>query len=204
MDIEKGGVTSPSGQPLVGALPLHTPPQGSGGPAVSARSSTSSYRADSELGRLTQNYERALAALSDPATDSTPVTADVPIYYRPGTAAGGEGTGVPTERSHAVVATAAAPALLLRSDAEEHPELAELQRRYQHQEEEQVTDVPALLLRRPAGPRMQSDDRGTTYSVPMTNITSSEYADRDAYRPPSWNGALPCVSVSVSCAERRS
>lgn len=36
-----------------------------------------------------------------------------------------------------------------------------------------------------------SDDRGTTYSMPLTNITHSEYQDRENLRPPSWSGVLP-------------
>ena len=37
----------------------------------------------------------------------------------------------------------------------------------------------------------QHSEHGTTYSVPMTNVTHEEYGDRETVRPPSWTGALP-------------
>ena len=104
------------------------------------------------------------------------------------------------------------PMPLPEADAAEQPELAALQQ----QQARQMSPSPPIArpqpqlaaLAVPRPPRQERDparpseavlaarresDMMTTYSVPMTNITHSEYMDRDGQRPPSWTGDLPCV-----------
>lgn len=61
---------------------------------------------------------------------------------------------------------------------------------------------PGRLLA-PRLPQRHDSDRGTTYSVPLTNITHSEYAEREQFRPPSWTGDLPCVFIISRSKARR-
>ena len=104
------------------------------------------------------------------------------------------------------------PVPIPEADAADQPELAAIQQQQTRQASSSPpvarTQPQPAALTVPRPPRQERDparpseallaarresDMMTTYSVPMTNITHSEYMDRDGQRPPSWTGDLPCV-----------
>lgn len=151
---------------------------------------------DSEIRALTQNYQRALDALDSPVEDENIIsqeetrrrqsveTQSVPIAYRPNASHTGIGVQDPYRLEQRVFVV---------PNIDEDNDNASVQQEYQRRYKQagSPTSVPmqrSLMMM----PIVRADsDRGTTYSVPLTNITSSEYHDRDRARPPSWVGNLP-------------
>jgi hypothetical protein len=142
-----------------------------------------SLASGSDLRTLTQNYQRALEMLQsedDHATEPTVRTTVVPIMYRPTPAhANNFETSPESPTSPATDTGGPTNPVGQRS----RPGLTPVAGAYGRQGIDEVPDIAAY--------RRADSDRGTTYSVPLTNITSSEYIDRDNARPPSWNYDLP-------------
>ncbi|KAK9896378.1 hypothetical protein P389DRAFT_196470 [Cystobasidium minutum MCA 4210] len=157
-----------------------------------------SLASGSDLRALTQNYRRALEILESEdghQSQQTEGTVQIPIYYRPAPinlevspspGMQGENTspaspnGFNDQRTLLKPTSLSRPGLLRTGPS---PPLSPLRSPY-GQADDQVPDLGAARKR-------AESDRGTTYSIPLTNITSSEYRDRDMHRPPSWTGDLP-------------
>lgn len=149
-----------------------------------------SLASGSDLRALTRNYRRALEILESEdghQTEGTRETVPIPIHYRP--------TPLNLEQVNSPVLTNPQQASLLKPSSPTRPAFqrsglnsptAAYNNAFGHEEQgdDQVPDL--------GGYRRRADsDRGTSYSIPLTNITSSEYKDRDMFRPPSWTGDLP-------------
>lgn len=149
-----------------------------------------SLASGSDLRALTSNYRRALEILESEdghQTEDMRETVAVPIQYRP----------APLHLENPISSTSknaqqtslhqpSSPTRPIMQRSGLNSPVAAYRNAFGRQE--QGTDqVPDL-----GGFRRRADsDRGTSYSIPLTNITSSEYKDRDMFRPPSWTGDLP-------------
>lgn len=168
-----------------------------------------SLASGSDLRALTRNYRRALEILEsddEQSTEQTRETSAIPIYYRPSpvnlmASATSPSPDVPSpvtpgtatrqqDRQPLLAAAIRNNALATGHAVQrsaDRPPLAPIQMEYtprpRHRSEDQIPDLGAIG-------RAESD-RGTTYSIPLTNITASEYKDRENIRPPSWQGDLP-------------
>lgn len=156
-----------------------------------------SLASGSDLRALTRNYRRALEILESEDGHDRPSenggTVQIPIYYRPSPVnllaspspdmqEGGNVSPVSPGRHHEAKS-------LLKPTSPSRPTLirtgpSSAKQGLYSQGDDQVPDLGAAR-------RRADSDRGTSYSIPLTNITSSEYKDRDMYRPPSWTGDLP-------------
>jgi hypothetical protein len=140
-----------------------------------------SLASGSELRALTRNYRRALEILESEDGHQTEgndaSTVAIPVHYRP-----------------APLSLEASPRPTLLRPNQNSPSAVYRKQPYgQHEKaDDEVPDLGAL--------RRADSDRGTSYSIPLTNITSSEYKDRDMFRPPSWTGDLPLVrTLALKC-----
>lgn len=157
-----------------------------------------SLASGSDLRALTRNYRRALEILESDGghqSEQTSGTIQIPIYYRPSPinlqvapvpdAQGGNVSpispgGHNEQRPLLKPSSPSRPAFVRTGPS---PPLSPQRTPYGPQNDE----IPDLGAAR----RRADSDRGTSYSIPLTNITSSEYRDRDMHRPPSWTGDLP-------------
>lgn len=177
LDLEKNATKEPAGEPVVYSR------------TSTSSSSSNATVQDSEIRALTQNYQRALEALDNPVRDTSDLdeeevrrrqsveTEGVPIAYRPDAPINNE-----------------EPRVFIVPIIDEENDNTSVQQEYQRRYEAAQTGFPTSvpMQRSLAMPIKRAEsDRGTTYSVPLTNITNSEYHDRDRARPPSWVGNLP-------------
>lgn len=161
-----------------------------------------SLASGSDLRALTRNYRRALEILESSEdghqTADTRGTVPIPIQYRPAPL---DLQAPPNAERHDRDLSPTFPheryrqAPLLKPVSPARPSFRRTgpsspggayRTPYGQAEQgnDEVPDLGALLKR-------ADSDRGTSYSIPLTNITSSEYRDRDMFRPPSWTGDLP-------------
>lgn len=136
------------------------------------RAENASLASGSDLRALTRNYRRALEILESEdghqTVENDASTIAIPIQYRP-----------------APINLEASPRPTLLRPNPSSPSAAYRKQPY-GQQGNADDEVPDLGVWRRA-----DSDRGTSYSIPLTNVTSSEYKDRDMFRPPSWTGDLP-------------